>query len=413
MSSPSTPSVGAPPLSNFRRRISFALVLAVTVGASLVFSLLPPLLPALALHFGGGREGEMSAQLALSMPSLGWLFGGAVSGFVLGRVGMRPTVIGAILAVGAIGAAAGLLSDVVAFAAARFALGFAGSFMLTGAYTILADIYDDKDRPKMIGFQKATASLSAVPVGLAAGALASAFDWRAPFALYAVFGVLGAVLAFFAIPATASAAAALKPKAKMERADFARLWPILVLIFFLQIMMMMGVAQLPFVLAEHGFGSASTLSVVLALAALLMSVGAVLSGYLQTRFSPWKVLCVGLALAASGYVAVGVAPNGYVVAAANGIALVGCGLFFPQYLTLPLARVSVAARPATIGLIQVAMYLGAFMNPFLLAPLRASFGHSGTYLAVGIIVLLTLASAVAIASVRRGGRLRPAPASGS
>lgn len=410
MSSSSPPDGAAYVLSDFRRRLAFSLVLAATFGAALVFAILPPILPSLAEHFGGGRGGEVSAQLGLTMPSLGWLVGGGLSGWAIGRLGMRATMIAAILMVGVAGAAAGVLPDVISFAASRFALGFAGAFMITGAITLLSDIYDDASRPKMIGYQKAMGGLASIPIALAVGALADTFDWRAPFALYALFAVVAGALAFVAVPQSARGPTAKGAATPLDRAAFARLLPILVLIFFLHVLPIMGIAQLPFVLSAHGFKSATTMSLVLCLAAGLNSVGAVLSGYLQTRFGPWRVLCAGVALAAVGYVVVGVAPNGYVAAAANGVAIFGCGLYLTQYLTLPLACVPVGARAKAIGLTQVAAYLSASVSPFLLTPVRIAVGHDGTYVAVGVATALALVIGVGVVGLRQSGRLRAAAA---
>jgi MFS family permease len=408
MSSIPSPGSVVTPLSDFRRRLAFSLVLAVTVGASLIFTVLPPILPALAAHFGGGQQGELSAQMGLMMPCLGWLFGGALAGTVMARTGMRPMIIGGIIAVGIAGAAGGLTSTPVAFAVTRFLAGLAGAFTVTAVVTLLADIYDDAQRPKMIGYQKATSGIAAIPVGLGTGLIATAFDWRAPFVLYAVFGVVGAVLAFFATPASAGRAETAQAR---EAGVFGRLLPLLVLIFFIHILPMMGIAQLPFVLSGHGITSAASLSLVLTLSAIVISAGSLCSGYLQARFGPWRVLTTGVLIAAVGYVGVGLAPNGYAAAACNAFAIFGCGLYFPQYITLPLARVSPASRGRAIGLSQTAMYLGSTMNPILLAPLRSELGHAGTYIAVGAITGVAAIIAITVAVFRRAAQLRAAAVS--
>ena len=101
MSASSLPMDGVvQPLSVSRRRLAFSLVLAVTLVASMIFTVLPPILPALAEHFGGGQKGEFAAQLGLMTPSIGWLLGAAVVGWVMPRVGIRATV-GAIYRVNA------------------------------------------------------------------------------------------------------------------------------------------------------------------------------------------------------------------------------------------------------------------------------------------------------------------------
>jgi MFS family permease len=412
MSSPSAPDGVVQPLSDFRRRLAFSLVLVATMAASLVFSILPPILPALAAHFGGGRTGELSAQLGLAMPSLGWLIGGGISGWIVGRAGMRPTIVGAMILLGVSGVAAAFLPDVLSFAISRLVLGFAGAFMITVAITLLADIYDDDTRPKMIGYQKATGGLAAIPIALAVGALADAYDWRAAFYLYAVFGVLAAALAFVAVPHSSRGRSVGGAAGELDRESFRRLMPILVLIFFLHILPIMGVTQLPFILAEHGFTSATNISIAMAFSAALNAAGAIMSGYLQTRLGPWKVLAAGVLLAGAGYVSIGLAPNGYLAVAANAVGIFGCGLYFTQYLTLPLARVAPGARAKAIGLLQVATYLSSFTTPFLMAPIRGALGHAGTYIAIGATAMAAVAVGVVLTNLRPGARGRAATVPG-
>jgi MFS family permease len=412
MSSSSAPQGGVVlPLSDLRRRLAFALILAAAFGASLVFSVIPPVLPALARHFGGGRAGELSAQFALTMPSLGWLIGGAASGWVVSRLGLRPVIVAAILGLGLFGALGGIIADVKLFAAARFALGFSTAFLITACATLLANIYDDEARPKMIGYMKAMSSGSAVPIAIAVGALAQGIGWRAPFALYAVFGVAAAVFALFATPAAPRASSA-APKAKAEAGAFRALLPILVLIFFLHILPMMGVAQLPFVMAEKGAASPAMISGVMVSSAVFMSIGAIASGYMQARIGPWRVLLLGVFLAAGGYALIGLAPTWQLATAGNALGIFGCGLYFPQYLTLPLSRVSPSGRAMAIGLSQAALYLGAFANPFILSPFRDQFGLSGAYVAVAAIAAAAALVGVAWAVMRGGVRARAAAPAG-
>lgn len=400
---------GFQPLSKARRGFAFGVVLTSAFGACLVFSLLPPILPALARHFGGGRTGELSAQFAMTMPSLGWLIGGAISGWVLARTGVRWMIIVSMGALGLLGAIGGLAPDVGSFLATRLVLGFAGAFMVTACVTLLTNVYEEEARPKMIGYMKAMAGAGGIPIGVAAGALAKMLEWRAPFSLYAVFGVLAVVFAWAAVPADRPVAA-VAAKTAAEKGKIWRLWPLLLLIFFLHIILMMGVTQMPFLLAEHGVTSPTTLSLAIAAGALLMSVGSVASGHLQVRFGAAPVLALAVSTAAAGCVVVGLASSIVVVVAGNTLAVLGCGIYFPQYLTLPLSRVSPGDRGAAIGLVQAAMYLGAFFNPIILAPARGLLGLSGTYTAVGLVAASAVAIGVGRTLLHNGARAKAARA---
>jgi MFS family permease len=179
-----------------------------------------------------------------------------------------------------------------------------------------------------------------------------------------------------------------------------------VLIFFLHIISMMGVAQMPFALAAKGVTSPVLVSIAVSSAGVMMSIGAIVSGHLQSRLGPWPPLCAGVLVAAAGCLTVGAAPNGLITAIGNNLSVLGCGLYFPQYLTLPLSRVAPEERAMAVGVSQSAIYLGAFLNPFLLAPLRELFGIAGTYAAVGTLAAGATAVGIVYTLLRNLGRAR-------
>lgn len=375
-------------LSVGRRRLALAVALTAAVGGTLIFAVMPPLLPAMATDFGGGSQGELSAQMALTMPSFGWLLCSGLSGFMLARLGIRMSIIVSLAAVGLFGTLAAWMTGIFGLAATRFATGFAAALMTTACMSLLAAIYDDEQRPRMIGYFSAVTSGGTLPVVFLSGIIAGAtpWGWRASLMLYALFGLVATLLAIIGAPNSGARKGAVPIKAD-DSLDGRSLAPLLLLLFFLQIPMIMPVAQFPFVLAERGVRDPQLLSYILGGAALLMSAASIMSGYLQSRFGGWPILLAGLFLVAIGYGTVGLAQSWALAAVGNVIALVGGGLYLPQYFTLPIEHVSPGARAKAIGLSQSALYLSASCNPLVLAPLRALFGLSGMYVAVSMVAL--------------------------
>jgi MFS family permease len=395
-------------LGDLRRRLVFVVVLAGGVAASMVYVALSPILPKLAAHFGGA-DAEMTAQLGSSMPSLGIIAGGALSGWAVARLGLRPLLIWALAGFGLFGTAGAFFGDIWGFSATRLALGFCGSFLTTACVAWIAELYDEAGCSKMIGYWKASMGLSVTPIVLAAGALGDAFGWRGAFAVFAGLAAPAVVLALFVVPGLkASAPAAETAQAGAGRGGAARLWPLFLMIFALHIMMMMGNNQIPFVLKDHGLTSASRIALVMGLTAPLGGVASILSGHWQARFGERATLCGGVAAAGVGAALIGLAPGLWAAAAGNAVFTLGTGTFLPLYMTMPINRVSAASRGAAIGLVQVSMYLGAFANPLVLKPVREAFGLEGMYLFIGLLALAgALAGGVRIALQ---GRARTAPA---
>jgi MFS family permease len=272
----------------------------------------------------------------------------------------------------------------------------------------LAELYDETGRSKMIGYWKASMGLSVMPIVLASGALGDAFGWRGAFAVYGALAAPTVLLALLVVPNLKATA----PEAGAAEAEAGgavwRLWPIFVMIFALHIMMMMGNNQIPFVLRDHGLASASGIALIMSLVAPLGGVASILSGHLQSRFGERTVLCGAIATAGLGAILTGVAPNVATVVVGNAVFTLGTGTFLPLYMTMPINRVATASRPAAIGWVQIAMYLGAFANPLVLAPLRETLGLEGLFVAIGVLAL----AGAAVGGVRLAvlARSRPAAA---
>jgi MFS family permease len=394
-------------LGDVKRRLVLLLMLFTGICATAVYTALSPILPKLAEHFGGSGGGELTAQLGMAMPSIGIMLGGVLSGWVVARIGLRPLLLAAIVGYGVFGAAGGYFGDIWSFSATRLLLGFCGAFLTTASVTLLAELYDEAGRSKMIGYWKASMGFAVVLVAPASGWTAAAFGWQAAFLLFAALAAPMALLAFFVVPKLHVAAVS---DAARSGGGVWGLWPIFLMIFLLHVMMMMGNNQIPFLLTAKGLASPRDIATVMMLTAPVGGLASIFSGHLQTRFGERQVLCCAIAAAGLGSIATGLAPS--VLAAALGSALMtlGTGTFLPLYMTMPLGRVAPARRSTAIGFVQVSMYLGAFMNPFLLHPLREAFGLEGMYVAIG--VMAVTGAALGGLRVALSSRARPVPVAG-
>lgn len=379
------------PLSAIRRRLAFSLVLLSGVAASMVYSALAPILPLLASHFdaASGGRGELAAQLGMTMPSLGIILGGAMSGTIVARFGLRRVILFSLIGFGGFGVSGGLLHDIWSFCATRLALGVCGALLTTACVTLLANLYEDKARLKMVGYWKAAMTLSAIPTTIGAGLIADFAGLPAVFGMFAVFAIPALALAYFATPRRSVRTAPALAGAATP-VGLWRLWPVLLMILGLHIAIMSGSFQIPFALAQMGTGSATAISLIMSAGAVLGGAGSVLSGHLQARFGQARVLWSGVLVLASGVLLVGVAPTlAFIVAGACLMGL-ATGLCLPFYVTLTLCRVAPDQHSSAIGWVQVSMYLGAFLNPIVLAPVRAAVGPQGVFLTIGLLLVFAL-----------------------
>ena len=90
---------------------------------------------------------------------------------------------------------------------------------------------------------------------------------------------------------------------------------------------------------------------------------------------------------------------------ASAVMGVAAGLVEATSATLILRRVPEHARGPAVGLLLSAIFLGQFLNPWVVDPLRHAYGIQGAFVAVGV-AFLVLAGVLMMAQ----HLLTPAPA---
>lgn len=163
------------------------------------FSALIPVLPLYAQSFGVPVS---AIGMTISIYGLARFVMSIPTGRMADGIGRRPT-----LAIGGVVSALGNLwcayaANFTEFMCARFVAGAGASLVLTIGSVVLADISPPSRRGRMMATYQGT-FLFAVGIGpLPGGLLAESVGLAAPFAVYAVAGLLVGVIAWFAIPET-------------------------------------------------------------------------------------------------------------------------------------------------------------------------------------------------------------------
>jgi MFS family permease len=171
------------------------------------------IVPVIALYARSFGVSQSAIGLAIAAYGLSRFLVAVPAGHLADRSGRR-----AALAAGGIVTAVGNLlcayaTTFPAFVAARFVAGAGATLVLTTGLIVVADVAAPAQRGRAMATYQGV-FLFAVGVGpLPGGVLAARFGLRAPFLVYAVAGVIGALIAWLVIPETrrTSAAAAADP----------------------------------------------------------------------------------------------------------------------------------------------------------------------------------------------------------
>jgi predicted MFS family arabinose efflux permease len=229
----------------------------VAVAGPALISLVPmamaPALPAMAAHFGQGRDGAFFAQMVMAIPALMIIVAASVSGFLAERLGRRTVLLSALLLYAFGGLVSAVAPTAAALIAARLVLGFAAGAVMTTSMSLVADFPAGRQRDRVLGYASASAALMAVVALTAGGALVEALGWRGPFALYALaLPVLAVAFKAVAGPGTTGREAGVRGRV------LPMLWPVYLLTVVLTIGLFMPGIQGPFLLQAEGVTNAAT-----------------------------------------------------------------------------------------------------------------------------------------------------------
>lgn len=379
----------------------------IAVGGAGLNSLIPmavsPALPAMALHFDGHGDGEFVAKLVMASPALATAIVSPFVGMVAQRVGFRLCLLAALVVFAVAGSAGLVLTAMEPLIATRIAIGAAGAFI--GTITIaMAALFDPHVRDRLIGFASAFgggASIVALSLG---GALVDGWGWQAPFILYLV-GVPFILAAIYSVRLRPREVTVVSEATDPGGAPFMRLMPIYLLMLVVAVGFFTPGVQGPFLLAERGVASAATQGMLLSVFAAASAITSASFGFLRPRLGERWVKALMLLSLGGGLAGLAIASSIASMGACLLVAGIGSGLATPQVTAMLMERVPPSAHAHAIGGMYAAIFLGQFLNPFLLDPIRALIGLPGMF---GLFGLVLIAGGCAMGLIRPKDRIRAA-----
>jgi MFS family permease len=382
---------------------AFLLVVSAAWTINLTFTLIAPILPQIASH-GGGHMAELAAELVMTIASLGIILGMISSGALQDWLGTRRIILGSLLLTGLAGSAGFVVHNLVLLGLSRAFLGFFGACSTAALTSLLAELYDDRSRGRVLGFQQATAGAFNIGGTLLGGFAATLLGWQSVFLLYGVFGVAAFILALRG--ASDVSQHAQKGQASLLAAALSS-WPLLATGVGVLTLTVAPFTQGSFILAADGVTDSGARAIVITAGPIFVIVGAGFYGRLRTRLSALAITQWAAAIAALGVIVMGLAPTAVIVG--MGIALTGLagGLTLTSLLHQA-TEAPAHLRARAIGLVHAFCYLGVLLNPVVMAPLRSVFGLRGALETWGTLALIVTAIATVLSRSRRKVKLEAA-----
>tara|TARA_R100000501_G_scaffold17919_1_gene34954 strand:- start:199499 stop:200671 length:1173 start_codon:yes stop_codon:yes gene_type:complete len=374
-----------------RERLFVGVLMTGSATTALVLVVLIPVLPMLAESFGGGSEGAQLSQAVMTSPALGLIAGGFLSAAAVKAVGTFRLLLAGLALYGLAGTAGLYVSGAPLMLGSRFLLGVAASFVGIGTTALIAARYEAVKRAKLLGIKGALGSVGGISGILLGGELGSLGGWRLPFAVYG-FGFLLLALLFIARgKATQPAPVAVPPPGTAMKPDASllSLWPFYLVIVVFGVVLMMTTTQLSFLLDEIGIDEPSQVSRI----AVMASVGAMIGGFGYGRLAAWigleRIFPVAFLNWSLGLGLLGFAQTPLAATIGCVITGISAGLYMPHMISTLAVKADDKIRDRAIAMLYSAIFLGDFLNPFVVEPMSVALTRHGAFRAVAAFTFLS------------------------
>lgn len=385
-------------------RLLGATLLLAMVGPSLTFVTLPPSLPLIAEHFGGGDAGRGIAQAAPALSFVGGVVGGLAAGMLIARLGLYQVLI-ASAAIYGLGGLIAMLAHVPAMLfAGCFAVGVTGSLLSSGLAMGTGAVTTGERRARMLGYQAATSDVTGVMIGLCTGLLAIWLGWRGPFTVYIAFGLIATLLVIASRPHAVPSRAGGEGNGMIAAVRLA--WPVYCGSLLLSMLIGTLQLQLPFHLADHGIRSSADRALIQTFATAAAACASISFGALTARLGERRLLAIGGGAALSGFAGFALWHGGFWgAAAASAAAGLAIGIGVPLLFTFALRATPPAQHAYSIGILNVTIFLGGAVSPLVLGPVAQAGGMKALFATCAVIA--AIGTAVFLIALRRKKPARP------
>jgi MFS family permease len=372
-------------LGRVRRILMMSVLVACGLSVSLIFTAIGPVLSSLSARYGGGVRGDVIAQLMMTLPSIGVIIGGPVAGTFAGWWGARSLLFGALILYGISGCAGIVVEEPYTLLATRFVLGAAAAGVATAATALIGELLDGVRRTRALGYSSAFASAGSVVSIIAAGGLATYGGVGLPFAIYGVAFVL-LLLGVASVPEVGV-------RTRGEQAggfwsfSLSALAPIYAALIAVTVVVFMTGIQISFLLAAKGITAPADQSWIIAFASVGAAAGGLVYTTAQTILGRDRTFALCVAVMGAGNVLMGTQADPILLALGSAMNGIGAGMTIPHFGSKIIERAPVALRPRALGLMYTVIFVGEFLNPWVVTPLRMQFGIDAAFVLIGAAAL--------------------------
>ena len=386
-------------------RPPFALIAAITITGVMGNTLITAAIPDIRDDFG---VGSAAAGLLIAAAAAPGVVMAPLIGVLADRFGRREVVVPCLVLFGLSGGLAAFAPTFQVLLGLRFAQGIGAAGLVNLAVVIIGDHWEGLERTRAIGHNAAALLSSIVVLPPIGGLLAEAWGWRATFVPYWI-AMVTAVAVVMLVPRSPAGGRTIRQQLR-ETAPYVRSRQVLgpVTMSFAAFTLIFGLflTVMPVMLKDRYAVEAGARGLVLSLAAVTSTTGALLLHRLTARFGLARVMRLSAVLWLVAFALIAGAPVLAVVCVGTLVYGFGEGLLIPTLQDAVAGAAPASSRGAVVAVFVAFARAGQTAGPLLGGLALATVGDRTTFaLGAAVTALLLLAQGALI-----GQEPRPAAA---
>lgn len=390
-----------------RPRLIHACILLVTAGlTSLATAVLGPSLPKMQEYFASTPGADYLVPATLTAPMLMMAALSVFAGAAADVIGRKRILVWSTVAYALCGTAPLWLGTLHGILVSRILLGVTEAALMTVSTTMIGDYFCGERRAKLMSLHTTVAAVSAFVLNILGGVLGE-HGWRTPYMVYAISLPLAVLMMWYLWEPKPRHAAPVAVAAD-DGVEF-RIGSLLVICAITVIVGFAFLAvpvHLGYLFSAIGVHSSAQIGIAYGLNSLGVVAGTLGFGWVvgpRVR-SVMVQLALATGLVGVGFVGMRYADTYTALTAAAMLNGVGAGLLLPTVVTWNMRELPFSRRGVGVGAFQSSLFLGMFINPFLIVALEKALGTRAQ--AVGLVGCGLLALALLAVALRIGRATR-------
>ena len=166
------------------------------------------------------------------------------------------------------------------------------------------------------------------------------------------------------------------------------LGPIYLALTAVTVVVFMTGIQISFLLADKGITAPGEQSWIIAAASVGAATGGLIYTTAQTHLGRNRTFALCIAVMGVGNVLMGTQTDPVLLALGCVMNGIGAGMTIPHFGSKIIERAPVALRPRALGLMYTMIFVGEFLNPWVVTPLHLKFGIDQAFVIIGAAALV-------------------------